>query len=198
MAINLSCKLFKFSNLVFKTKYVAPKFVYSTHVEIKAINSSTEPDDPPPAQKVPKDIQKYFDAENKSEMLDLIPLKYLKKKQKPSEHLYLTDKTVAGTIASHVRKRCTTSIVVEVNPGMGMLTEELLKFNNLQKLYLCESNECFIKNLETFKAKNKDVIVKKSDIINLYKLVFQDKLDNKERVSELLNGLPKKRWDERK
>jgi hypothetical protein len=39
-------------------------------------------------------------------------------------------------------------------------------------------------------------ILKPTDFLGLWKMVFQDKLDNGSRVSELLWDVPKKEWED--
>lgn len=196
MAANLTFKFTRPSKYLVKTKYATTQYFYSTTAKPKL--TSRDKSIPSATIKISKDIQKYFENEEKINFMNIIPEKYLKKKQKIPDHFYLTDSTVAQTIANHVKKHSTTQTFVEVNPGLGILTKELLKNDNLKQLFLYETNDGFIKNLKNINSlTNAEVFLRKGDIINMHKLAYQDKIDNKERVSKLLDGIPKKRWDER-
>lgn len=148
--------------------------------------------------KLSRDIQSYFKDINKNSILPLIPEKFLKRTKRIADQLYLTDEDVAEIIFNEINKHCSTSTIVEVNPGIGLLTKKLMT-KPLSQLILYESNEEMYKNLDEniVQASSQDnILLKKGDFLNMWKLAYQDKLDNKDRLPTLLNELPKKIWKE--
>lgn len=83
-----------------------------------------------PAEERAKELIQYFDAES----LEKIPKFCLKRKSKTPETFYNTNKSIASTIAKHLIKDLHKDTpILEVNPGLCLLTKELLETcdNNL-------------------------------------------------------------------
>lgn len=104
-----------------------PKTVYKLHDELKGCFTSPE----------------------QLALLDLFPEKLKRKKQKGPEHLYLADEATASTIAKHLLHYYNGSVpIVEVNPGPGLLSKELLKRKFVTDLRLFEVHREFLPALE--------------------------------------------------
>lgn len=100
------------------------------------------------ASVIAQDVKNYLESmSDYRDIIDQIP-KHLLKKYKAPETMYLINKKTATEIVNilnnNIEKK---SPIVEVNPGFGYLTNELLKTckNNL---YLFESSNQFSKFLE--------------------------------------------------
>lgn len=93
--------------------------------------------------KLASDILKYL--ENDSEYKNLICKlpKSLIKKYKSPESMYLINKKTANNIVNTIRNHLDEkSPIIEVNPGLGFLSEEILK-NGHNHLYLYETSNHF-------------------------------------------------------
>lgn len=76
---------------------------------------------------IPRDLFEHFCEIGKSEILDTFPGKVLKKKRKTVETFYNTERKNAEIIAEHLIKDFPEhKPILEINPGPGYLTEELL------------------------------------------------------------------------
>ncbi|GAB0092805.1 rRNA adenine N(6)-methyltransferase [Sergentomyia squamirostris] len=147
---------------------------------------------------IPENIIEYFKSKHQSAQLEGFPSDYLIKKQQTPDHLYIVDESVAKTVAGIVCKNSQDdSPIVEINPGLGILTQELLKVSK-QKIHLYEVDNEFNGFLEELVKKNRRRLsLRNADLVFLYKLAYQDKLDNGNRVESLLNDkLPKRNWKE--
>ncbi|CAK1550527.1 unnamed protein product [Leptosia nina] len=114
----------------------------------------------------------------------------LLKKYRNPEIMYLinrkTAKDICTTIHDHLEKDVP---IVEVNPGLCYLTEEILKRES-NKVYLYESHRMFQNSLKELQDKYpSQVSFKIADFFRMWKLAFQDKMDQGNRVRELLGEL---------
>lgn len=97
--------------------------------------------------KISKDLNKYYTDNGKANILPLFPEKLLKKKIKTPDTFYIADPTAAKTIAKFVTKNHKSDVpLIEVNPGPGFLTKELLK-SDVQNIKLYEHTEHFFADL---------------------------------------------------
>lgn len=119
---------------------------------------------------------------------DMLP-KSLLRKYKTPESMYLINRDTAKVIANTVKNDINNSPVIEVNPGLGLLTEQLL---NCQKnhIYLYEASMHFTQQLHGLQSQYSNrITLKQADFFKMWKLAFQDKMDNGNRVQELLGNL---------
>lgn len=104
---------------------------------------------PKTVYKLHEELKSYFVSPEQVALLDLFPEKLKRKKQKGPEHMYITDPATASTIAQHLLFDYNGNVpVVEVNPGPGLLTEELLKAAIVTDLRLFEVYREFLPALE--------------------------------------------------
>lgn len=107
--------------------------------------AKTKHEKPPPKAAV--DVLNYI--ENSSEYVDVkdrLPSSLLRKYKTP-ESMYLINKSTAKVIAQTVKKHMNEySPMVEVNPGLGLLSMELLQCNKNQ-LYMYETSNHFTQYL---------------------------------------------------
>lgn len=98
--------------------------------------------------KMPKDMKKYFESNKKENIMNAFPEKLLVKKQKTPEIIYIADKTTAKIISEHITKDLPADRpLIEVNPGAGILTQELKKMN-VNDLRLFENDSFFTQTLK--------------------------------------------------
>lgn len=97
--------------------------------------------------KINREFLQYFGEEDKELIFKSFPDKTLKRKFKSPDHLYLADRKCAKTIAGFLTAHNTDEKpIVEVNPGIGLLTNELIE-NTGSKLILYELHDIFLPNL---------------------------------------------------
>lgn len=96
---------------------------------------------------VPDYIKKFFASDKERKIIEKFPYKLLKKKPSP-KRLYLAHPEAQKIISEHIKKSlCKDDTILEVNPGPGVLTGELIKNDSL-KMILIESMDEFVKHLE--------------------------------------------------
>lgn len=115
--------------------------------------------------KLSKDIQEYYNTPEKQEVLRKFPEKLLRRKIKTPEHLYVANPNTAKLISSYlVQDIAKDKPFVEINPGLGFLTKEILERTE-NKIMLFEANESFTGNLKV-----QELLLFKSDLISLSQL----------------------------
>ncbi|XP_045502971.1 dimethyladenosine transferase 2, mitochondrial [Colias croceus] len=136
------------------------------------------------------DLMNYL--ESNEEYKNIIPClpKVLLKKYKTPETMYIINKNtardIADTIKGHFDKHAP---IVEVNPGLGFLTEAILRCQK-NPVYLYESSNYFSNILNDLQQKYPERIkYKTADFFGMWKLAFQDKMDDGNRIKELLGDL---------
>lgn len=97
--------------------------------------------------KVPKDISQYFDTKTKTSVINLYPEKLFKKKSKSPESFYLNDASAAKLISKYITHNLPKNVpLFEVNPGIGLLSKEIIKTGN-KNLHFFEGSEFFLNDL---------------------------------------------------
>lgn len=89
--------------------------------------------------------------------------------------------------------------IVEINPGLGILTEKLLQIQELNQLFLIDMNDSLLTRLEQIQnsnktTKSKDISFIRSDFIGLWRLFYLDKINKTTKANDLLSALPKADW----
>ncbi|XP_015182633.1 PREDICTED: dimethyladenosine transferase 2, mitochondrial isoform X2 [Polistes dominula] len=83
----------------------------------------------------------------------------------------------------------------ECNPGMGLLTEELLKAG-IKEIYAYETNDCFYPTLNELKTKYHNRLhIRKANLFKMSKLHYMDQHDNMDRIKDTLNGISNLAWE---
>lgn len=80
-----------------------------------------------------------------------------------------------------------------MNPGVGILTEQLLKAG-FHDLRLLEVNDSLYGHLQ--KKFSKKLECYRGDFCGLWRLAYIDRQDNGERVSKILEIFPKRDWND--
>lgn len=103
----------------------------------------------PPAAKLSDDIKIHFTKSQKLfSIINKFPQKLLTKRHKPSEHMYVADPIAAQTIAPYLIDDLPKDTpLVEINPGPGVLTEEIVK-SHVQNIILYEDFNEFLPILQ--------------------------------------------------
>ncbi|XP_068619021.1 dimethyladenosine transferase 2, mitochondrial [Battus philenor] len=140
--------------------------------------------------KVATDVMNYLenDAESKK-LVKKLPT-FLLRKYKTPESMYLinskTAKEIAKAIKSSLGEDCP---IIEVNPGIGFLSKELLQCKN-NHIYLYESSNHFSPHIKELQSQYPDRLTYKvADFFGMWKLAFKDKMDGGNRIAELLGDL---------
>uniref|UniRef100_W8AS10 rRNA adenine N(6)-methyltransferase n=1 Tax=Ceratitis capitata TaxID=7213 RepID=W8AS10_CERCA len=137
-----------------------------------------------------------FVLKGSSPHANLFPDKLFHKKQKVPAQLYVAETHLADEINKSIepflqQTKCDTAI--EMNPGIGLFTRKLLnRDERLRKIVLVEVMDHFLPTLGELHAMYPErVKVKHNDIVGLWRLAYQDRMDHGTRVAELLSDLPK-------
>lgn len=136
------------------------------------------------------DVIKYLESSpDYEEIKDKVPRPLLRKYKAP-ENMYIINKKTAKEIVNTIKDKInSTSPIIEVNPGFGFITEELLKYYN-NSIYMYETYNQFVPHLSKLQEKYpRRIILKFEDFFGIWKLAFQDKMDEGNRVEELLGNL---------
>uniref|UniRef100_A0A182JG70 rRNA adenine N(6)-methyltransferase n=1 Tax=Anopheles atroparvus TaxID=41427 RepID=A0A182JG70_ANOAO len=142
---------------------------------------------------VPKDVAEYFQSKDSS-ILKLFPPTILRKSSQNTERFYVSNRATAQHIADVVSRDLPADrLLVEVNPGPGLLTEQLIK-RNVKNLRLYETDVSFETHLKSFNLPPDALRI--ADFNGLWRLSYLDGMDSGRRVVNLLQGVPNKRWDD--
>jgi len=125
------------------------------------------------------------------------PEKLLNRKQKVPSHMYLANAQAAERISKYLEPHFQSSgcdTVMEINPGAGHFTRHLLdRESQFRKIILLESMDHFMPRVQELHTLYPErVKVRHGDFVNLWKLVYMDKIDGGSRVADLLNDVPQK------
>ncbi|PZC80878.1 hypothetical protein B5X24_HaOG213865 [Helicoverpa armigera] len=104
--------------------------------------------------------------------------------------MYIINKKTANEIVNTIKNRINNdSPLIEVNPGFGFLSEELLQCQN-NPIYMYEMSSQFTTHINKLKEKYPGRIkFKVADFFGMWKLAFKDKMDQGNRIEELLGDL---------
>lgn len=124
----------------------------------------------------------------------LIPSKLLRRNLTTPVEMYLIDKSLAKTIAYQIKEsfKLKSLVIIEINPGLGLLTEELLSLG-VKQIEMMESKPKFYEYLSE-KFKNRGVNLQNIDFLNIWSLMYQDRFDNGNRFAELMKNIQPKAW----
>ncbi|XP_050674992.1 dimethyladenosine transferase 2, mitochondrial isoform X2 [Leptidea sinapis] len=140
--------------------------------------------------KISQDVLKFlYNNDDYKDLIDRIP-KNLLKRYKTPETMYMINKKsaklICDTVKCHFDKNAP---IVEVNPGFGFLTEEILQCQE-NPVYLYEHAKYFDPFLCELQKKYPGRInYKIADFFGMWKLAFMDKMDEGTRIQELLGDL---------
>lgn len=121
------------------------------------------------------------------DLSSLIPKQYLKQTKYVPTSLYLVDKTVASKFADLIEAEdCDKSCpVVELHPGVGLLTEELVNRLGFQHVTCFQDNN----HVKDYLASRLNVNVIDSPTDNLPRIHHLDKHDGGERINTVLSKI---------
>lgn len=146
-----------------------------------------------------EEINDYFQTkESLRNILKDVPAKILKVRRKAPDALYLVDDDVADDVVTTINKEVETldSPIIEANPGLGLITKRLLNCG-AQNLQLYESNGDFKAHLQAIQEENRSrVSLYLTDILDLVKFKFQDKMDCGTRVDTIVQRIPIRSWND--
>lgn len=142
-------------------------------------------------------------SQKKQHYGDLFPDKLLNKKHKTPTCMYIANEKAAHDISNLLApyfEQSSCDTILEFNPGIGAFSRRLLdNEQKFKKIILMESLEYFMENLQEMHTLYPErVKVKHGDFVNMWKLVYQDKIDNGTRVQELLRDVPSRHFEEGK
>ncbi|XP_055911186.1 dimethyladenosine transferase 2, mitochondrial [Eupeodes corollae] len=131
---------------------------------------------------------------NEEQLSELLPSKIYKKRQRTPEAFYLANQKGADIIADALKPHISAeSTLLEFNPGIGLMTQKFVDWKLFKKIILIEQTKLNNKRLINIcQQNNQECSLKRGDFINLWKIVFQDKIDDGSRVANLLADVPKK------
>lgn len=134
----------------------------SSLTELPSITSTTKRKPrktKPPETRVLEELKKHFDSTAEPELKAMIatyPETLLRKKHKSPEHMYIANPEGAKAILPHILNGYKSNVpFVEVNPGIGLLTKQLLQQKVITDLRLFESHREFLPTLVQPSAESK-------------------------------------------
>lgn len=135
-------------------------------------------------------IVKYFENDQFPETLDQFPPSLLRRKVS-SDSIYLTNRQWANVVVKHLGHMEQNVPILELNPGVGILTKELLANTNAN-IHCLESQRLFKTHMETVFLENVDRLNYSEG--DLMRTDIRDSLDN---GSRMLKYLPAKKepWE---
>lgn len=152
-----------------KTLYTATVFSKSNPIALSLrlrhkLNKQNDEKDSP---KLAADVINYLkNCQEYEGIIKELP-KSLLKKYKTPESMYLINKKTAKDIAKTIKKLLDNSPVVEVNPGLGVLSEELLQVHKGPH-YFYENSTHFEPHLIVSNFKSFVILLSKSIKFNVY------------------------------
>ncbi|KAK4884387.1 hypothetical protein RN001_000658 [Aquatica leii] len=145
-------------------------------------------------------LNRYFDGLfYLKDVKQSIPEKYFVVTRKQVfQHMYLVDQKIAKEVVRTILPylKCDDPhIVCESNPGLGLITTELLREGvEMVRLYeSCIEFRNILKNLSKLFPDSIELFSR--DIFHISSLSYADRYDSGNRVKEMLKGIPKKPWN---
>lgn len=127
-----------------------------------------------------------------NDLVKSFPANLLRRKSS-SDDLYVTNSHWAEVITNHLTATPDNkSPIVELNPGIGILTKQLLE-RTQATVHCLETQKIFKTHMETLFMDNIDRMTYTEG--DLMKMDFRDSLDSGERVLKFL-GAQKKAWED--
>lgn len=158
------------------------------HLRLSQKTSRQPKEKPPP--KLATDVVNYINSTPEySDIANKIPNSLLRKYKTP-ESMYLINKKTAKEIVKTIKDSINNdSPLIEVNPGFGYLSEELLRCQK-NPIYMYEMSNQFSSHLCKLQELHPGrVKLKLADFFGMWKLAFKDKIDQGNRIEELLGEL---------
>lgn len=128
---------------------------------------------------------------------EICPQKYMKIITNRWDIFYLIEKNTATKFVQLIINDLSKDMnfVAECNPGIGILTEELLKAG-IEKIYAFETNHCFYPTLNELQTKYPNRLdIRNANLIEMSKLHFMDQQNNTNRIATILNGISDVPWE---
>lgn len=116
----------------------------------------------------------------------------LLRRKATSDSLYVTNPEQAQLILKHLNTKRNTVPVLEINPGIGLLTKEILA-NTKTSVHCLEGQKLFKMQMESLFLENIDRMTYSEG--DLMKLDIRDSLDKGDRVKKFLNQ-EKRNWED--
>lgn len=152
---------------------------------------------------IAEDVRRHFCTPELDAILRSFPVKFMRRKYRYPEHFYIADPLAAEQLADLLlADHDADQPLVEVNPGPGLLTQRLAASGRVRDLRLFEANREFMPALNArFVANAADdrhphmrTTLRAGDMLNLYRMSYQDKMDKGDRIERFLAGLPRRDW----
>lgn len=183
------------------------KKLYCTSTELKYKDASVKKtispkkSNFPKSQRITSTIHQYLIENNADYLFPHIPSILMRKCKKSRSSSYLINpvgaKEFADLISSDLLRD--PSYVIETNPGLGILTEELLN-SKVPLVHLYERYEEFLKSssplvklLEKYPSRLK---IRKLNFFDVWSLLLHDYFYNENLAQEYLADVPKKNWED--
>lgn len=156
---------------------------------------------------VAEDVRRHYCTPELDAIMRSFPDKYLRKKYRYPETFYIADPQGAAQLEQLMFADAPANdqrTFVEVNPGPGLLTQRLVDGGRVRDLRLYETNREFVPALlDRFvegdaASENGEVScdLRTGDMLSLYRMSYQDKMDKGDRVTKFLADLPQREWSD--
>lgn len=173
----------------------------SAKVATKARKKKNREEEPTAALCPSKEQTEYFQSTNNQKILEDVPPTLLKCNSRYKERYYVASPETAKVICKQLTDAMPQdTFLVEINPGPGILTREIIR-KNFDNLMLIEKDAFFEPGLRELIASfdpngSKRIQLKLDDFNAQGRYSYLDSIDQGNRMKKLLNGLPRKHWNE--
>ncbi|XP_014472698.1 PREDICTED: dimethyladenosine transferase 2, mitochondrial [Dinoponera quadriceps] len=152
-----------------------------------------------PRENEKQDLSEYLSDNLNPEIIHIFPSIFMKKGEDDRNLLYLIDKEAAVDFVSLIIDDLSKdkSFIAELNPGIGMLTTELLKAG-IPLIHLYEEKKEFdsiLDNLSNIYPGRLDR--RRFNLLRINTLLYCDKITNKNEVQKVFQGVETKRWEDK-
>ncbi|XP_055618155.1 dimethyladenosine transferase 2, mitochondrial [Toxorhynchites rutilus septentrionalis] len=183
---------------VFKVSY--PRTL-CTKVAVKERKKKVRVKDPVLGECPSQEQTNYFQSSNNHRILESVPPTLLKCDSRYKERYYVASTECAKVICGHLTDAMPQdTFLTEINPGPGTLTREIVR-KKFGSLMLIEKDAFFEPGLKQLIASldssvSKQIRFKLDDFNAQGRYSYLDSIDEGNRMKKLLDGLPRKQWED--
>ena len=193
--INFYCWSKVFTKFILTTK---PNFIK----QLRDISNLSQKKPGKHKESVASEIRDHLSEINLEYFANNLPNKLLRRSSAQKVSLYLINKNTAKSLSEIISRELLkdNSFVIECNPGLGFLTEELIKIG-VPKINIYEKNESFnAKGSPLTKLMIKhpsQISLTKLNLFDLWKKALRDHFYSDSTVQMYLDNLPSSKWEEK-
>lgn len=158
------------------------------------------------------EVRKFFQSKDSLRAIEpLIPDRFFRLKISPTDYNFVIDEEIAGNEfffmipniqfffkenIIKILEKYLDGTIIEANPGLGMLTKNLLK-TRVEKVFVFDSMITQMPPLVEIMENNPEKLsCIPVDFFQIGRIVSRDKIDNGDRFETMFKDIPRKNWKE--